>query len=143
MTMKGIDLTRVLVVDDDADILAVSEIALATVGGLTIKSCSSGREALETGPSFAPDLIMLDSTMPGMDGAETLRTMRSIEALADVPVVFFTARAMRHEVDRFAALGAIGMVAKPFDPMTLAQDLRVLWDRICTSRPFRKGIEAA
>ena len=127
MTMYSPNLTRVLVVDDDPDILAVSEIALSTVGGLVTQSCSGGREAIERGPAFRPDLIMLDSTMPGMDGAETLRAMRSLDALADVPIVFFTARAMRHEIERFAALGAVGMVAKPFDPMTLATDLRKLW----------------
>lgn len=120
-------LQRVLYVEDEPDIQAVARLALEMVGGLTVKICSSGDEALREAPSFAPELILLDVMMPGMDGPGTLQALRLIPAMAGVPVVFMTAKVQPQEIAHYTGLGALGVIAKPFDPMTLAEQVRALW----------------
>ena len=89
--------------------------------------CSSGREALVEVPARQPDLVLLDVMMPGMDGVSTLRALRSDERVCEIPVVFMTAKAQPDEVGSYRAMGALDVIAKPFDPMTLAADLRRIW----------------
>jgi len=117
-------LQRVLLVEDDPDIQAVAKLALEIVGGLTVRVCSSGEEALAVTASFAPDFILLDVMMPGMDGPSTLKAMRQIPALDSVPIAFMTAKAQSAEVAHYRSLGARGVIIKPFDPMTLATQVR-------------------
>ncbi|TVP54840.1 MAG: response regulator [Halomonadaceae bacterium] len=121
------DLERVLYVEDDKSIQAVAQLALETVGGLQVCICSSGEEALDKGPGFSPQLILLDVMMPGMDGPETLIQMRQLPALAKVPVVFMTARTQESEVQGYLAQGAMEVIPKPFDPMQLANQVRAIW----------------
>ncbi len=118
---------RILFVEDDPCIQAVAEIALATVGGFTVRVCSGGREALSVVEGFAPDLILLDVMMPDLDGPATLREMRAEGRGPRVPVVFLTARVQAEEVARYKEMGAIDVIAKPFDPMTLASRIREIW----------------
>jgi two-component system, OmpR family, response regulator len=120
-------LQRVLYVEDEPDIQAVARLALEVVGGLTVRTCSSGEQALNEAPGFAPELILLDVMMPGMDGPSTLKALREWPELAAVPVVFMTAKVQPQEVAHYTALGALGVIAKPFDPMTLAEQVRRLW----------------
>lgn len=115
---------RILYVEDEEDIRAVAQLALESVGGFTLKSCASGEEALREAEAFAPDLILLDVMMPGMDGPSTLHALREIPALADVPVAFMTAKVQPAEIEYFKSLGAREVIAKPFDPMTLAEQVR-------------------
>ena len=117
---------RILCVEDDPDIRAVAELALTEVGGFTVAMCESGAEALETVDSFGPDLILLDVMMPGMDGPETLRALQDRPEGLPAPVIFLTARLQPDEIDEYRALGSIGVIAKPFDPMTLAEHIREL-----------------
>ena len=126
--MSSAKLDRILFVDDDPDIQSVTGLALRAVGGFTVEICGSGSEALARGPAFAPDLILLDIMMPGMDGPTTLSRLRAIPETADTPVIFLTARVQPEQMERYRSLGAIGVVAKPFDPMTLASRLRALWE---------------
>jgi two-component system OmpR family response regulator len=121
-------LQRILLVEDDVDIQAVGRLALEAVGGFTVQVCSSGQEALNTASLFAPDLILLDVMMPGMDGVATFTALRQKDATRQIPVVFMTAKVQTHEVEQYKQLGALGVIAKPFDPMTLAQQIRELWD---------------
>lgn len=122
-------ISRVMYVEDEPDIQAVARIALQTVGGLTTMICSSGEEALrEMGP-FQPDLVLLDVMMPGMDGPGTLAAMRSRSELARIPVVFITAKVQPTEVMHYKSLGALDVLAKPFDPMTLAAQVRGIWSK--------------
>ncbi|MGI9412720.1 MAG: response regulator [Hyphomicrobiales bacterium] len=121
-------LVRIMFIDDDADIRTVGLIALETVGGFTVQPCGSGREALESVAAFNPDLILLDVMMPDMDGPATLRALRALPEASEVPVVFFTAKTQRGDIDKLADLGALGVLAKPFDPMTLAAEIGGLWD---------------
>ena len=126
-------LKRVLFVEDDPDIQTVARMALEAVGGFKVLGCSSGAEALERVEAFAPDLILLDVMMPGMDGMETLRALRllpRIGGIAAVPVVFMTASAQAQDVSEYRAAGAVDVIAKPFDPMTLPATVRSIWSRL-------------
>lgn len=121
-------LQKILYVEDDADIQAVARMALEIVGGFEIMACNSGQDALDAAVSgFQPDLLLLDVMMPGMDGPTTLAGLRRLEQTASIPVVFMTAKVQANEVEHYASLGALGVIAKPFDPMLLADRLRALW----------------
>jgi CheY-like chemotaxis protein len=121
--VSGTGIHRILVVDDEPDILAVTRMTLQARGGYDVAVCPSGREALELAPQFQPDLILLDVMMPEMDGLMTLAALRDDPRMITTPVVFMTAKTMRHETDRYLDLGAVGVVAKPFDPRTLVEEL--------------------
>jgi CheY-like chemotaxis protein/HPt (histidine-containing phosphotransfer) domain-containing protein len=115
---------HVLHVDDEPDIREVAEISLGLDPGLSTRSCGSGEEALKVAAEWNPDIILMDVMMPVMDGPATLSQLRDNPATANIPVIFMTARAQTRELDRFRALGAVGVIPKPFDPMTLAAAVR-------------------
>jgi two-component system OmpR family response regulator len=121
-------LERILYVEDEPDIQAVAKLALEMVGGYQVKICSSGQEALDALGGFEPDLILLDVMMPGMDGPTTLQNLRADPVTAGIPVIFLTAKVQPSEVARYQALGALNVIAKPFDPMTLAAEIRQIWE---------------
>lgn len=121
-------LQRILLVEDDADIQAVGQLALEAVGGFEVRVCSSGQEALAAAPQFAPDLILLDVMMPGMDGLTTYAALRRIPAMCDTPIVFMTAKVQPTEMARYREAGALGVISKPFDPMALAEQVHALWN---------------
>lgn len=121
------ELTKILYVEDEPDIQAVASIALKDVGGFTLEVCSSGAEALEKAADYNPDLLLLDVMMPEMDGPSTLSALRKLPETANTPAIFMTAKVQTHEVEHFKSIGAVDVVAKPFDPMTLAQTLRDIW----------------
>jgi two-component system, OmpR family, response regulator len=122
-------LERITYVEDEPDIRSITEFALTQLGGFSLSVCASGPEALAATPDFNPDLIILDVMMPGMDGVETFKRLRAIPQLADTPVIFMTAKAMKQEIDRYRALGAAGVIPKPFDPLTLADRVRAIWQQ--------------
>lgn len=128
--MSAETLSRILYVEDEPDIRAVAKLALEAVGGFTLEICSSGQEALEKAEAFGPQMMLLDVMMPEMDGPTTMRRLREIPALANVPAVFMTAKVQPQEVKEYKALGAVEVIAKPFDPMTLASDINEIWKRI-------------
>jgi CheY-like chemotaxis protein len=111
---------RVIYVDDEADIREVAVLSLGLDPDLEVRACASGLELIAEAATWRPDIILLDVMMPGMDGPTTLAGLRRDPALAKIPVVFITARTQAHEIERFVALGAAGVITKPFDPMTLA-----------------------
>lgn len=125
----GKPLQRLIYVEDEPDIQAVARLALEAVGGFTVEVCSSGEEALRRAPAFRPDLILLDVMMPGMDGPGTLQALRALPELAATPAVFMTAKVQPAEVAHFKSLGALDVIAKPFDPMTLSDTVREIWNR--------------
>lgn len=122
-------LNTILYVEDEPDIRMVAQLALETVGGFTLKVCSNGEEAVQTGPGFKPDLLLLDVMMPGMDGPGTLAALRETPALKDTPVIFMTAKVQPGEIQQYRDMGALDVIAKPFDPMTLADQVRTIWAR--------------
>ena len=121
------ELHKILYVEDEPDIQAIARIALENVGGFEVKICSSGQEAVQSGPAFKPDLILLDVMMPGMDGPTTLQEMRKLPELSKIPVMFMTAKVQPQEVAHFKSLGAIEVIAKPFDPMKLSDLIKTAW----------------
>lgn len=120
-------LNRILYVEDDLDIQEVAGMALEEIGGFSVKICTSGLEALDAAPEFMPDFILLDVMMPGMDGPSTLLALRELDGFKDIPVVFMTAKVMDSEVKRYMDMGAVDVIAKPFDPMTLSDQIREIW----------------
>jgi len=122
------ELRRVLCVEDDADIRLIIEFSLATVGGYEVLACAGGRSALSQLEAFRPDLVLLDVMMPDLSGPQTLAALRELPAMQGVPVVFMTAKALPDELVDLLQHGATGVIVKPFDPMTLAQDIRPFWE---------------
>ena len=123
------ELRRILYVEDDPDIQAIAVMVLETIHGFTLEVCSSGTEAVQKAEAFNPDLILLDVMMPNMDGPETLKTLREFPTLSMTPVVFMTAKVQPQEVQAYLDIGAAGVIAKPFDPMILVDQLREIWER--------------
>lgn len=121
------ELKRIMHVEDDPSIQQVAKIALEAVGGFNVHTCSSGAQALTDYASITPQLILLDVMMPGMDGPTTLQHLQTQYDLTNVPVIFMTAKVQSNEVESYKALGAADVVAKPFDPMTLSNQIRQIW----------------
>jgi len=123
------ELKKILYVEDEVDIQKVVKMTLEVIGDFDVLICSSGPEALEKGPDFAPDMCLLDVMMPGMDGPATLVALRELEAFANTPFAFLTAKVQGEEIARYKALGAIDVIIKPFDPMSLPDQVREIWSR--------------
>ena len=122
-------LKRILCIDDEEDILAIVRMCLEMLPGVDVECCGEGgKAAIARAQAFRPDIVLLDVMMPGMDGPSTMRAMRADPKLKDVPVVLMTARVRRHEVDEYLALGATGVIPKPFDPMTLGAEIAAIWE---------------
>lgn len=122
-------LQKVLYVEDDVDIREIATIALQDIGGLTVEVCESGAQALNVIDDFAPQLVLLDVMMPDMTGPETLVALRQQGSVTDATVVaFMTAKVHPEELERYYELGVTNIISKPFDPMTLADDVRAIWD---------------
>ena len=119
------DMLSVLYVEDDPDIRMVASMALDNEG-FELVMCDSGQEALNKAVTLTPDLLLLDVMMPEMDGPTTLKKLRQLPQLANTPVIFMTAKVQSGEVAEYKALGALGVISKPFDPMTLADKIHNL-----------------
>jgi two-component system, OmpR family, response regulator len=125
--MSAPALKTLLYVDDDADIREIVEMSLSLDGEFMVHLSDGGERALAKMRVERPELVLLDVMMPGMDGPTLLARMRADPDLRHIPVIFMTARASPQEVKRFRDLSAIGVIAKPFDPMTLGSQVRALW----------------
>ncbi len=122
------DLENILYVEDDPDIREIATLALEDVGHLTVTVCESGEQALREVTAANPQMVLLDVMMPGMDGPETLSALREKGAItASMLVIFMTAKVHPEELQRYKSLGVDQVISKPFDPMTLADELRALW----------------
>ncbi len=117
---------KVLVIDDEDDIRRIARLSLVAVGRMDVAEASSGSEGIRKAREEDPDVVLLDLMMPGLDGLSTFRALRSDPETSDIPVVFLTAGFRAGEVDRLKALGACGVLIKPFDPMALPGLLREL-----------------
>lgn len=122
-------LRHILCVDDENDILQVARLSLEAVGGFQVTLCEGSATALDTIRAARPDLILLDVMMPEMDGPTTLARLLEDPELKDIPVVFMTAKVQPPEMAYYLGLGAVGVIAKPFDPMALAGQVTEIWNR--------------
>ncbi len=116
---------RILYVEDEADIREIAAFALEDED-FEVLFCASGEEALAAVVDFGPDLVLLDVMMPGLDGPMTLQRLRQLPGQGNTTVAFLTAKVQPNEVSEFLALGAKDVIAKPFDPMTLPDQIRKL-----------------
>lgn len=123
-------LQSILYVDDEPDIREIVQMALTLEGDLTVHTAESGMDALRLIPKLKPDLVLLDAMMPQLDGTGTLKQIRASKPTASTPVIFVTAKAMPQEVERFVGMGAAGVIAKPFDPMKLREQVLAMWESL-------------
>lgn len=117
---------KILLVDDDSDLRRIGQLSLSNVGKWAVTLACSGQEALKLACDAEPDVILLDVMMPDMDGPTTLHQLKSNRATAHIPVIFLSAKVQVHEIDDYISLGAAGVIIKPFDPMTLPDEIRQL-----------------
>ncbi len=116
-------------VDDDPDIRRITALSLERIGGFLVTVAASAEEALEKAAVESPDLVLLDVSMPGADGPATLASLRAMPRTSRVPVIFFTAEANEEQAARLFALGAIGVITKPFDVADLPGRIRGIVSR--------------
>lgn len=119
-------MTRILYIDDEEDIREIAALSLELEPDLEVRCCASGAHGIKEARAWLPSLILLDVMMPEMDGPTTFATLSADPATASIPVVFITARAQAADVGALKALGAAAVIAKPFDPMTLGQQVKAL-----------------
>lgn len=122
------ELTTILHVDDDFDIRDIVQMSLSLDESLTLHQCSSGNEALDYLQTNLPDLLLLDVMMPGMTGPELWAKVNELPgAYTNIPTIFMTAKAEDSLSNQLLEQGAIGVITKPFDPMSLGDDIRTVW----------------
>ncbi len=114
---------RILIIDDEDDIREVAALSLETVAGWEVETASSGTLGLARAIQSLPDAVLLDVMMPGMDGPTTFRELRKNPATAHIPVILLTAKVQSNDQRRFADLGVEAVLFKPFDPMTLSNQI--------------------
>jgi DNA-binding response OmpR family regulator len=122
-----ISLQRILIADDEPDILEIARIALETVGGFEVSVCSSGKRLLERLSEFEPDLVIVDVLMPDMAGPEVFKEIRRRPEYDAVPVVYLTGMIQEEELEGLRETGVADIILKPFDPMTLADRINGVW----------------
>lgn len=122
------DLSRIMCVDDNVDILTITKFTLEAMGGFTVMTCESAREALDKADDFAPDLFVLDVMMPEIDGPTLFQKLREQARWDSTPIMFMTAKRQAHEVAKLIDLGSIGVIPKPFDPLELPNLLMDIWE---------------
>lgn len=128
-------LKKIMLVEDDPDIQLITRLSLETGGGYDVRVCANGAEAVQAAPAYAPDLILLDMMMPGMDGLATMDALRKLAEMAATPMVFFTANAQDQVREDLLRRGALGVIVKPVEPNVLVAQIRALWQRFAPG-PF-------
>lgn len=121
-------LRSVLYVDDDPDICAVVQATLSLIGKFSVDVAGSGDMAIRLAVQRQPDLILMDVMMPDLDGPSTLRHLRADPRTAVIPIIFLTAKVLPGEVAQLTQLGALGVIAKPFDPTHLCANIQARWE---------------
>ena len=117
---------RILVIDDEEAISIIVTAALKVTAGWQVLSTTSGTEGLEIAQAEQPDAILLDVTMPKRDGTEIFKALQAEPITQKIPVIFLTAKARDSEQQSLRALGVEGLILKPFNPETLAAQIKTL-----------------
>lgn len=116
---------RIIILDDEPDIRYLTAIGLERFGGMTAREAASADEAIALARETRPDVILLDVFMPLEDGPAVLERLRQDPSTSDVPVIFMTANPAESDVGKLLGLGAVAVLEKPFDPVTLGDRIRV------------------
>jgi two-component system, OmpR family, response regulator len=107
--------------------------SLAAIGGGDeVRVCGSGAQAVQSTRAYAPDLILLDVMMPGMDGLSTMDALRKLPGVATSPIVFFTANTQDQVRQDLIRRGALDVITKPVEPNALVEQIRAIWQRFAT-----------
>jgi two-component system, OmpR family, alkaline phosphatase synthesis response regulator PhoP len=114
---------RILIIDDEEDIREVAQLTLESVGDWEVFTAESGMKGLQLAEAEKPDAILLDVMMPNMDGIATFQKLQANPATQGIPVILLTAKVQSSDQRRFAELGVKGLIAKPFNPMMLNDQL--------------------
>lgn len=122
-------MVKILYAEDEEDIRVIAKIALEDLGGFTVEYCQNGKEVLAVIEKFQPDLLLLDVMMPEMDGPTTLKKIREDQKFIHIPAIFMTAKIQPNEISQYQDMGVIDIIAKPFDPMKLAENIQAVWDK--------------
>lgn len=120
---------KILLVEDEPDILEVVKLALELYGEFEVVDCSSGEEALRVVGDRKPDVFLLDFMMTGMSGPQLLARFREVPGLEDVPAIFLTARTGAGTKSELLELGAKEVIYKPFKPTTLGAQVKTAMGR--------------
>ncbi|RCJ18188.1 two-component system response regulator [Nostoc minutum NIES-26] len=115
---------RILVVDNEQYIQEVAKICLETVAGWEVLTASSGQEGITQAETGQPDAILLDVMMPDMDGITTFEKLQANPMTKEIPVILLTAKIQASDRRRYAQLGMIEAIAKPFNPLELAGKIK-------------------
>jgi CheY-like chemotaxis protein len=131
LDMPGCDagLLEIVYIEDDPHVRAAACIVLEAIGGFKVRAYASGAEALADMSETHADLLLTDAVLPDSDGIATLAAIRARCEAASIAAVFLTGRVQAADVARYRQLGAIGVIAKPFEPMTLASKVRSIWEQ--------------
>src|ERR1017187_6873717 len=119
---------NILVVDDEKDILELVEYNLVK-NGYSVLCASTGEEGLELARAKLPDLVVLDLMLPGLDGLDVCKMLKSTEKTQKIPVVMLTARGEEPDIVAGLELGAEDYVTKPFSPRVLVARIRAVLRR--------------
>jgi len=111
------------VIDDEDDIREVAQLCLEMLGGWQVLTASSGSEGLVLAEVEQPDAILLDVMMPDTDGIATFRELQANRITQHIPVILLTAKVQSADRHQFAGLGVTALITKPFDPLTLAEQV--------------------
>lgn len=117
---------KILIIDDEDDVRTIASLSLSLLGGVEVVEAEGGKEGVLKAQTENPDAILLDMIMPEMDGAMTIKALKSDPKTASIPVIFVTTRSMSSDLEKMRILGAAGVVNKPFDPTTLADRVRAI-----------------
>jgi CheY-like chemotaxis protein len=125
-------LNKIMLVEDDPDIQLITRLSLQADGNYEVRVCGSGAEAVQSAPAYAPDMILLDMMMPGMDGLATMDALRKLPELAATPMIFFTANTQENVRQDLLRRGASGVIIKPVEPSALVEQIRAIWQHVAT-----------
>lgn len=127
LLFMSVDLQRLLLVEDEDDIRAVTQIALKATSSFDLRMCADGEQALDILEEFQPQVIVLDVMMPKMSGIELYKEIRKRPGFDQTPILFMTAKVQPGEIEKYLSLGAADVIKKPFSPVTLAETIRTVW----------------
>jgi CheY-like chemotaxis protein len=124
---------KALIAEDDPDIQIILKMVLTRIGKCEVHVTDSGQEVISHAKTDKPNFILLDVMLPEMTGFDICKILKADPATKDIPVIFLTARSMPNEIKEAMGLGALGYLAKPFDPMTLVPQINSLLSPVgCT-----------
>lgn len=120
---------KILIIDDEQDIRMIVHYAMSKEGEVDVIEAESGDEGIRKAREEHPDVILMDMKMKGMDGSTTLASLKQDPATASIPVIFLTAASDNRQTSQLKKMGAAGILPKPFDPATLADQVQSILNK--------------